>query len=160
LSSLLQYLAGLPPAIIVLIVSATPLIELRGAIPVGLLLGMRPAEAIAWSTAGNLAIIAPVYLGLWAARRWAARWPLVRPFLAWIDGRVARKRAQVDRYGPWGLLLFVGIPLPWTGAIMGAAIAVVLRLPRLKALAAIVGGVLLAAALVGGLSSLGWYILQ
>jgi len=159
LTSLIAALAGLPAELRTFLVATLPVIELRGAIPVGLFLGLSPWEAIFWSTLGNLAPIPLLLAGLLAARRWARHWPLVGPILAWIERRVERHRGQVDRYGPWGLALFVGVPLPGTGAWTGAAIAALLDLPLGRATLAIIAGVIIAAALVGLLSTLGWLAL-
>lgn len=157
---ILQVLESLPPEVIVLVVAALPIVELRGAIPVGLMLGMGPWEAILWAVLGNAAIIPPALFFLYAARRWARNWPLVRPLLDWVEARVERRRATVDRYGPWGLALFVGVPLPVTGAWTGSAIATILKLPLGASTAAIIVGILIAAALVGSLSALGWHVLS
>lgn len=136
-----------------------PVIELRGAIPVGLMLGLEPWEAILWATLGNLLIIPPVLVGLYAARRWARHWPVIRPILDMVERRAEKHRSQVDRYGPWGLFLFVGVPLPLTGSWTGAAIATVVRLPWLPATLALMAGVVLAGAIVGVLATLGWKII-
>lgn len=160
MSSLLTALSAWPAELRTLLVAMLPIVELRGAIPVGLLLGLSPWQAILWSALGNLLPVPFLLAGLLAARRWASHWPLVGPLLRWVEARVEKRRQQVDRYGPWGLVLFVGIPLPGTGAWTGAAIAAVLGLPLGRAALAIVGGVALAAALVGSLSTLGWLALR
>ena len=62
----------------------------------------------------------------------------------WLDNKVDKHRHQIERYGFWGLILFVGIPLPGTGAWTGCLSASVLEMDRKKALLATIIGVLMA----------------
>lgn len=158
MQTILSILDTLPPQWIVVVIAMLPVLELRGAIPVGFMLGMGPWESILWATLGNLLSIPPVLIGLYAARRWARDWPIIRPILDMVERRAEKRRTQVDRYGPWGLFLFVGVPLPLTGSWTGAAIATVVRLPWLPATLALMAGVVLAGAIVGVLTTLGWKI--
>lgn len=160
LSHIVGALAGLPPQVIVLAVAALPVIELRGGIPVAMAMGFTPGEAIALGILGNLLPIPFVLLLLRPLRRAvAARGPF-RPFFEWLERRALRRRDLVDRYGPWGLALFVGVPLPGTGAWTGAILAAALDLSFGRSLLAIVAGVLLAGVIVLGLSSLGFLALR
>ena len=127
-----------PPEVYVLLVAALPVVELRGAIPLGVALGLSPWESFLWALLGNLLVV-PLALGLlpWAVGL-ATRMPLFAR--AW--------RAQVQRLGALGLFLFVAVPLPGTGAWSGAVLAVVLGVRRRYAFPALALGVVAAGLLV------------
>ena len=77
----------------------------------------------------------------------------------WIEERAMKKSEQIEKYGYWGLLLFVGIPLPGTGAWTGSLLAVLFGLEKKKSLFCIFLGVLLAGFIMslvgyGGLNTL------
>ena len=62
----------------------------------------------------------------------------------WLDGKVEKHKGQIERLGFWGLILFVGIPLPGTGAWTGCLIAPVLEMDRKKSFIAAMIGILMA----------------
>ena len=123
-----------PPEVYVLLVAALPVVELRGAIPLGVALGLSPWESFLWALLGNLLVV-PLDLGLlpWAVGL-ATRMPLFAR--AW--------RALEVR----GLFLSVAVPLPGTGAWSGAVLAVVLGVRRRYAFPALALGVVAAGLLV------------
>lgn len=153
--AVLNALAGLPREWIVLLVAALPLIELRGAIPIGVALGLPPVQVLLLAIVGNLVPVPLILLLLGPVRRWANRWPLVGPLLRWAEERAWKRREQIERYGFWGLVAFVGIPLPGTGAWTGSLIAVLLEMRFWTALLANLVGVAAAGALIAILSTLG-----
>lgn len=153
--AVLNALAGLPREWIVLLVAALPLIELRGAIPIGVALGLPPVQVLLLAIVGNLVPVPLILLLLGPVRRWANRWPLVGPLLRWAEERAWKRREQIERYGFWGLVAFVGIPLPGTGAWTGSLIAVLLEMRFWTALLANLVGVAAAGALIALLSTLG-----
>ena len=65
-------------------------------------------------------------------------------FANWLDKKVEKHKSSIEKYGFWGLVLFVGIPLPGTGAWTGSLIASVLEMDRKKAFLAIILGVIMA----------------
>lgn len=154
--SVLHLLQGFRPEWIVLIVSALPLIELRGAIPIGVALGMPITEVFLLAMLGNLLPVPFILLLLGPIRKWATRWPVVGPILRWAEERAWKRRDQVERYGFWGLVGFVGVPLPGTGAWSGSLVAVLLELRFWPALLANALGVLIAGILIALLSTLGF----
>lgn len=147
---------GLSPTFIVALIAMVPLVELRGAVPVGILLFNMPWwQAVCWSLLGN---IAPIVLVLLLLRRivdWFGRVPAFKRFFDWLFARARSKSASIQKYEFWGLATFVGIPLPGTGAWTGAVAAEVLGLPYWKSLLAISVGVLMAASVVTLVSVLG-----
>jgi len=132
-----------------ILLALLPVSELRGAIPWAVAQGMPLWEAALLATAAN-ALVAPLaWLFLETAHRTLSR---VGFYARLFDRVVARARtkvhAPVQRFGPLGLLVFVAVPLPATGAWTGALGAWVLGLPRGRALLAITGGVVISALLV------------
>ena len=148
---------GLPPAGVVLVISALPIVELRGSVPVGIaLFHMNPALVYALSVAGNML---PVPLILWlfkplSAR--ASRSKLGRRFFDWLTHRARRKASEVEKYEFLGLAIFVAIPLPATGAWTGAMIGSLLGIRFGRAMASVLLGVLTAGGIMLVLSLLGW----
>jgi len=130
--------------------SAAPISELRGGLPLALSLGMHPASAYLLAVAGNLL---PVPFLLWGLSRLLAllprlpeRWrgPVER-YLAWQKRRHLRRFA---RLGDVALVLVVAVPLPATGAWTGALLAALLGIPPRRALPLITLGVVLAGGIV------------
>lgn len=155
ISPLVEALKSISPVWAVLVVSALPLIELRGAIPIGVAMGLPTLEVFLLAMLGNLAPVPFILLLLGPLRRWANHWPLIGPILRWAEERAMRRKAEVERYGFWGLAIFVGVPLPGTGAWTGALIAVLLEIPFWIALLSITLGVLIAGVAIALLSALG-----
>jgi uncharacterized membrane protein len=147
---------GLSPELIVVLIAALPIVELRGAVPVGILVfGMSWWQAVLWSLAGNIAPIVFVLFLLEQIVAWLSHISLFRRFFDWLFARARSRSASIQKYEFWGLVTFVGTPLPGTGAWTGAVAAEVLGLPYWKSLSAIVVGVLMAAVVVTFLSVLG-----
>ncbi len=137
-------------ALATLVVSMLPVVELRGAIPIGVGLGLPVWQAAVISMAGNILpapfIIAFVRVVMDWLRQKSDR---ARRFVAWLEAKGTGKKADRVRQAEfWGLLMFVAIPLPGTGAWTGALIAALLNMRMSKALPPIVLGVLIAGLLV------------
>jgi len=152
-------LKGLPAEAVVFLIATVPIAELRGAIPWALTPpplggGLSWQEAYIWSVMGNLL---PVPFLLWLLEPLSERlrrWGPMDRFLGWLFARTRRRGKLVERYGPLGLVLFVGVPLPVTGAWTGAVAAFIFGVPFRRALPAIAFGVMLAGVVVT-LASLG-----
>jgi len=129
----------------VLVAAVFPVIEVRGAVPLGIALGLEPLQALLVSLVGSML---PVPLLLLAVRRLfncLSRFPLCRDVVDRITTRTLAKSRRVQQYGLWGLVLYVGVPLPGTGVWTGSLIAVLLGLPLKGALFALFVGDLIAA---------------
>jgi uncharacterized membrane protein len=135
----------------VVAVAAAPVSELRGAIPLAMhAFGFDPSSAIVFAVIGNFLPAVLIVYGLEPSlRALGKRFPAIQRFM---DGWLARARRKVQekigRYGIVGLVIFVGTPLPLTGVWTGAAGATLLGLSKKKTLAACLGGILVAAAIV------------
>ncbi len=148
---------GLPQELIVMIVGALPISELRGAIPLAIFSFDMPwYQAFYLAFIGNLLPV-PLVLLFWEKiAELASRTQKGAQFFNWVFKRTRKKEASVDRYKWLGLLLLVAIPLPLTGAWTGAILAVLLGLDFWYAFSSITIGILIAGIIVVSLSLLGW----
>lgn len=138
------------PYLTLIFITLLPYIELRGSIPVGILgLGLEPGTVFAICTAVNVLLIPPIFLLLDFAFERVFRIPW---FHRHIRGKVESVRRsskrRIDRYGLLGLMAFVAIPLPGTGAYTGCLAAFLLDMERKTAGAAVALGVVVAGTLV------------
>ncbi len=126
--------------IIVFIISLMPILELRGGLIAASILELDPIRSYIISVIGN---IIPVPFILWfinSILELMRKGKRSRKVALWLDGKVEKHKSQIEKYGFWGLVFFVGIPLPGTGAWTGCLIAAVLEMDRKKAfLAAMIG---------------------
>ena len=135
--------------IIALLISMIPLVELRGAVPVAIASGIPWWQALILCVIGNMI---PVPIIFFFARRvleWGADKPLIGGFFTWClkkghSGGQKLEKAAGDKGIFWALLLFVGIPLPGTGAWTGSLIAALLGVKFRKAFPAVVLGICMA----------------
>jgi uncharacterized membrane protein len=129
-------------------ISAAPVAELRGGLPLAISFGFSPTAAFSLSILGNLLPVVPLLLGLgWIERR-LRRLPPLGSFLDWVFVRTRRKGRLISRYGAIGLILLVAIPFPATGAWTGAIAAFLLGIPIKRAFPLITIGVLIAGLVV------------
>lgn len=146
---------------IVLLVSMVPLIELRGAIPVGVVGQQLPAlQTLAVAIVGNMLPVPIILLFAKKVLLWCCTWPG-----AWgrFFGKIHEKgmkagekiQAKAGRGIFWGLFVFVAIPLPGTGAWTGSLAATLLDLKFWPSVAAVMLGVLSAGCIMLALSQLG-----
>lgn len=127
------------------LVAMTPVIELRGAIPLAVARGVPPLSAACAAVFGNLLPVPFILLFIRRTLDWLnARSARCRRLAAFIERHADKRAPAVQRGAFWGLALFVAVPLPGTGAWSGALIAALLDMPLRRALAAIALGVLLA----------------
>ncbi len=131
----------------VIVVSALPISELRGGIPLALYLGFNPIEAYTISVIGNILPVPFLLMFLGLIEKIALKTPLSSLYLK-IVRRTERRRDVIDRYSYLGLTLFVAIPLPVTGAWTGCLLAFLLGLDKLKSFFYITLGVTIAGIIV------------
>lgn len=129
-----------------------PVVELRGAIPMGIAAGLEPALACVTAILGNL-VPAPLIILL--SRRvfdWLRGTRFFGPKIAWLERRAHLKGRLVRKYRLLGLTVLVGIPLPGTGAWTGALVAAMLNIRMRQALPAIFLGLLIAGGITTALT--------
>ncbi len=136
-----------------LIISMIPVIELRGAIPIGVSLGLSHAEAMGISIIGNMLPVPFIILFIRPIFRWMTKKSGKLARLAEkLEAKAEGKWDKIHRYQFFALTIFVAIPLPGTGAWSGALIAAVMNMRLRNALPSILLGVLIAGILVSGIT--------
>ncbi|MFC1860125.1 COG2426 family protein [Chloroflexota bacterium] len=152
---------GFPDWLEVLILAASPVSELRGAIPWAILKLHFPwYYAFFVAIIGNLLPVPFILLFLNAFARLLSRIGIFRRMLNWLFERTKRRGKIIARYERIGLALFVAIPLPVTGAWTGSLAAVLFGLKFKHAFLSIFIGVLIAGVIVTCATFLGWAILS
>ncbi len=130
---------------IVFIISMIPILELRGALLVaGPLLGVPVARAIPLSVIGNIIPVPFILLLITPIFNWMKGTKKLRPLVDKLETKAMSKSDKIEKYEFWGLVLFVGIPLPGTGAWTGSLIAALLGIKFKKAFPAVVLGICMA----------------
>ena len=143
----------------VLAIAASPLSELRGAIPVAISTFNFPwYYALLIGVIGNLLPAAFILLFLDTISRWLSKVRFFDQLLKWLFERTRRQGKIIERYERIGLALFIAIPLPVTGAWSGSLAAVLFGLKFKHAFLSIFGGILIAGAIITCTSLLGWAI--
>lgn len=134
--------------IVVMLTAMVPVIELRGAIPVGIALGLSPLWSMMLSVIGSTIPVPVILLGLRPVFDYLCHFKGFEKLIGRTTGRAMKKSGQVVKYGFWGLMIFVGIPLPGTGAWTGSLIAVLLDMRIKYALPAIFLGNIIAGIII------------
>lgn len=126
--------------------SMLPIIECRGAVPLGAVLGLPWWQTALLSIAGNLLPVPFILLFIKAMLKWMAecRIKFLNRIAAWLNRKIEKHKGTIEKYSYLGVLIFVGIPIPGTGAWTGTLIASVLGLEGKKSFLAAIGGVLMA----------------
>ena len=144
--------------ILVFLISMVPLIELRGAIPYSQVMGLPLLESYIIAIIGNMLPVPIIYLFARKVLEWGADKPVIGGFFTWCLEKGKHGGEQLQAKAGRGLfvalLLFVGIPLPGTGAWTGTLAASLLDIDFKSSILAVMGGVLLAGVIMG-LASVG-----
>ncbi len=160
LNFMLELLNGLNKDLTLFIVSMIPIIELRGGIIAAALLGVPVVRGWLICIVGNLVPIPFILLFINKIFDIMKKWQPTAKLVNKLEDRAMGKSEKIQKYEFWGLMLFVGIPLPGTGAWTGALIASLLRIKLKKAIPAIICGVLLASAIMLVVSYGGVYMVK
>ena len=130
---------------IVFIISMIPILELRGALLVaGPLLGVPVATAIPLCIIGNIIPVPFILLLITPIFKWMKGTKTFKPMVDKLEAQAMSKSDKIEKYEFWGLVLFVGIPLPGTGAWTGSLIAALLGVKFKKAFPAVILGICIA----------------
>lgn len=139
--------------LITFFVSMLPIIELRGAIPIGVALGLSHSTSLVISMVGNLLPIPFIIIFIRRIFDWMqTKSPRLAQIAKRLENKALAKRDIIYKGEIIGLILFVAIPLPGTGAWTGALIAAILGIRLKVALPAIAAGVVIAGFLVMGIT--------
>lgn len=142
--------------VLTMLVSMLPVAELRLGIPFGVVRGLPFPVAFAAAVIGNMIPVPFIIVYIRRIFHWMRhRLPRLDSMVDHLERKAHLKGKKVTRYRYLGLLIFVAIPLPGTGAWTGALVAAFLDMPLRKALPSIFFGVLLAACIMTVLTSLG-----
>ncbi len=136
----------------VFIISMLPLIELRGGLLAASLLKVPITTAIPICIIGNIIPIPFILLFIKKIFKWMKKVPIFRGIVEKLEARAMKKSDNVTKYEFFGLTLFVGIPIPGTGAWMGSLIAALLEMDFKKAILAELLGIAMATVIVSILS--------
>lgn len=150
--SLVNLFDGLGKEVIVFIISMLPILELRGGLLAASILNLDFIPGFIISILGNILPIPIVLLFLDKILRWLEKYKVTKNFVKKIENKILSKKKQIEKYGYIGLILFVGIPLPGTGAWTGSALAVLLNMNKKKSFLYIMLGIILASIIMSILS--------
>lgn len=155
LNIILNWLRDIPKEFVVMIVGALPVSELRGAIPLALSFGMPLFKAFWLAVLGNIIFVAPALFCIEPISNRLRKFKLWARFFDWVFERTKKKADSVQKYEALGLVIFVAIPLPMTGAWSGVIAASLFKIKFRYAFLAILAGVITAGAIVTALCALG-----
>lgn len=144
---------GVPDWLVVFIISLCPILECRlGMFTAIVVLQMKPVVGFIISFIGNILPIPFILLLINWIFEILKKVPVINKLVFWLEDKTLKKRDKIDKYGVWGLLLFVAIPLPGTGGWTGALLASLLHLDKKKSFGVITIGVFIAGLIITILS--------
>ena len=148
-STLGQYVSE---EVVIFILSMFPMLELRGGLLAASLLKVPIIKAIPLCIIGNLIPIPFILIFIKKIFSWMKRFKIFRGLIEKLENRAMSKSGKVTQYEFMGLVLFVGIPIPGTGAWMGSLIAALLEMDTKKAVLAELLGIAIATVIMSILS--------
>ncbi len=136
----------------ILLCSMVPVIELRGAIPLGWFLEPQTPWWLTYLLAivGNMLPVPFILLLIRQVLAWMEKMPIkfVRAVASWLRRKAEKNTEKIQRYGFWGLCLFIAIPLPVTGAWTGSLVAATIHMRFWRAMLSALLGVMIAGVIV------------
>lgn len=155
-----QYIS---PEWVVFIISMIPILELRGGLIAASILEIPIVKAIPFCVAGNIVPIPFILLFIKKILKWMQKVKGLCVIANWLEKKAMKKSDALKKGEFWGLTLFVGIPLPGTGAWTGSLIAALFDVKLKKAVGAILLGIIIATIIMSVLSYglldviMGWF---
>ena len=146
--ALVSALNGIPPELIIFIISMIPILELRGGLIAAALLNVDMLHAIPICLIGNFIPVPFILLLIKTIFKWMKKHNILKGLVEKLEAKSMSKSDRIRKYEFAGLVLFVGIPLPGTGAWTGSLIAALLDVDVKKATLAVICGLLLATAIM------------
>lgn len=138
----------------VFFLSMVPVLELRAAIPIGATLGLEWVANYLICVIGNMIPVPIILLFVRHVLEWMKKIPRLDKIALWVENKAQKNTPKVQKYASLGLLIFVALPLPGTGAWTGALVAAMLDMRMKYAIPSIFCGVLIAG-LIMSLASYG-----
>lgn len=135
---------NIPKELITFIISLFPILECRGGLIAAKLLGIPFFNAFLITFVGNIIPIPFILIFINKIFDLLKKVPGINKPIFWLEKKTLAKKSTIDKYGPWGLLLFVAIPLPGTGGWTGALLASLLHIDKKKSFPIIAAGVFVA----------------
>lgn len=132
--------------ILVFIISLLPILELRGGLLAAALIGLDPVRSYIISIIGNIIPVPFILLLINKVLSWMRKSKIkfISSFAKFLDGKIEKHKGQIEKFGYFGVVLFVGIPLPGTGAWTGSLIASFLNMDRKKTFISVLIGIFMA----------------
>ena len=130
----------------VMICSMVPIIECRGAVPMGAILGLPWWQTMLFAIVGNFLPVPFILLFIRKILVWMrrSRVKLFARVATWVDAKAEKHKEKIEKYSYLGVMIFVAIPFPGTGAWTGTLIASVLKMDFKKSMLAAFAGVVIA----------------
>ena len=151
-STLAELFKGGGKEVAIFIISLLPILELRGGLIAARILGVEFIKAFIICYIANILPVPFILLFInWIFNK-MSKWKPTKKIVDWLSNKTLKKKDQIDKYGYFGLFLFVGIPLPGTGAWTGSLLAILLNLDKKKSFITIAIGVLAAGIIISLLS--------
>ncbi|MBQ6554215.1 MAG: small multi-drug export protein [Firmicutes bacterium] len=141
--------SGLPDILTLMIISIMPMFGIRGGMIASYFLQTPVITAIFSCIAGNFIPVPFIFLFGRRLKGYMKQKHLFHNAIERLEQKADKNGALIEKYGFWGIILFIALPLPGTGSYMGAFIASVSRLSVRKAMTAIVCGMLLSGTIMG-----------
>ncbi|MBE6756544.1 MAG: small multi-drug export protein [Ruminococcaceae bacterium] len=138
----------IPGELIAFLVSLLPILELRGGLIAANLLGVKLIPAFIICFIGNMLPIPFILLFIEKIFSWLRDKKGLGAVVRYCEKKADKNKDKIEKYGLWGLLILVAIPLPGTGAWTGALVAALMRLDIKKSLPVIAAGVVIAGIIV------------
>lgn len=134
--------------------SMIPIIELRGAIPMGALFQMPWWQSYIISVVGNMIPVPFILLFINKIIKWmsVSKVGFFNKFANWLLKKADKNRDKIEKYGFWGVCLFVAIPLPVTGAWTGSLVSATIGMKLWRAMLSALLGVMIAGAIMTAIS--------
>lgn len=151
-STLAELFKGGGKEVAIFIISLLPILELRGGLIAARILGVEFIKAFIICYIANILPVPFILLFInWIFNK-MSKWKPTKKIVDWLSNKTLKKKEQIDKYGYFGLFLFVGIPLPGTGAWTGSLLTILLNLDKKKSFITIAIGVLAAGIIMSLLS--------
>lgn len=153
IQSIVEFFSSrIPNELTVFIVSLFPVLELRGGLIAARILNMDAIRAFIFCFIGNMLPIPFILLFIRKIFDWLRHRKHIGKVIIRMEKKAEKHRSTIEKYGVWGLLIVVAIPLPGTGGWTGALVAAIMDIRLRRALPVIALGVFIAGLIVGGIS--------